>query len=421
MCETPWKTLERQLMKLRTRGLVVAVAIATAAGAFVAAPSQAASAARTVTIWSGANDAKSDNQSPIIAAWAKSQGITINTVYKKNVRDEFIKAVPDGKGPDLMVGAHDWTGQLVGAGVVAPVALGSLSSKFSAATRSGFTVSGKLYGMPIFSENIALIWNKRDGEDPAGKSFMDLVNSKNGLAITRDLTSGDPYHWSSIASSYGLTLFNRDKSGWTTTLGYGGAGSDAYANFLAGDAKKIIRPADGWDQSACTLQKGAYIISGPWMYNHGQDTISGCSAKPLKASEMGIAPIPSLGGKKVSQFSGVYGYWMSSKVSGQPNAVSVGKVLRYVGSSEFQLALNKAGNNIPVNQDALRLMTDKNLAAFGQAGVNALPMPSYVFMDTVWSKIGSAEAAILAGKYTGTPGDFLRKAVAAAQAAIDTK
>jgi len=320
-----------------------------------------------------------------------------------------------------MVGAHDWTGQLVGAGVVAPVALGGLSNAFSAATKSGFTVNGKLYGMPIYSENIALIWNKRDATDPTGKSFTDLVNSKNGLAITRDLTSGDPYHWSSVASSFGLTLFTRDKSGWTKTLGYGGTGSDAYADFLAGDAKKIIRPADGWDQSACTLQKGAYIISGPWMYNHGQDTISGCSAKALKSSEMGIAPIPSMGGKTVHQFSGVYGYWMSSKVSGQPNAVSVGKVLRYVGSAEFQLALNKAGNNIPVNQSALTQMSDKNLAAFGQAGVNAYPMPAYVFMDTVWSKVGSAEAAILAGKYTGTPGDFLRKAIAAAQAAIDTK
>ncbi|MFM8448262.1 MAG: hypothetical protein ACKN92_08920, partial [Candidatus Nanopelagicaceae bacterium] len=217
------------------------------------------------------------------------------------------------------------------------------------------------------------------------------------------------------------TLFTRDKSGWTSTLGYGGAGADAYANFLAGDAKNIIRPADGWDQSACTLQKGAYIISGPWMYNHGQDTISGCSAKALKASEIGIANIPSAGGKTVHQFSGVYGYWQSSKVAGQPNAVSVGKVLRYVGSAEFQLALNKAGNNIPVNQQALKSMTDKNLAAFGLAGVNAYPMPSFVFMDTVWSKVGSAEAAILAGKYTGTPGDFLRKAIAAAQAAIDTK
>ena len=408
-------------MKLRTRGLAVAVAAAMTAGAFVAAPSFAASNARTVTIWSGAADAKSDNQTPIIAAWAKAQGITINTVYKKNVRDEFIKAVPDGKGPDLMVGAHDWTGQLVGAGVVAPVSLGGLSNSFSSATKSGFTVNGKLYGMPIYSENIALIWNKRDATDPAGKSFSDLVNSTNGLAITRDLTSGDPYHWSSVASSFGLTLFTRDKSGWTTTLGYGGAGSDAYANFLAGDAKKIIRPTDGWDQSACTLQKGAYIISGPWMYNHAQDTISGCSAKPLKASELGIASIPSVGGKTVHQFSGVYGYWQSAKVAGQPNAVSVGKVLRYVGSAEFQLALNKAGNNIPVNAAALNQMTDKNLAAFGKAGVNAYPMPAYVFMDTVWSKVGSAEAAILAGKYTGTPGDFLRKAIAAAQAAIDTK
>jgi len=408
-------------MKLRMRGLAVAVAVATAAGAFVAAPSQAASAARTVTIWSGAADAKSDNQSPIISAWAKTQGITINTVYKKNVRDEFIKATPDGKGPDLLVGAHDWTGQLVGAGVVAPVALGGLSNAFSDATKSGFTVNGKLYGMPIYSENIALIWNKRDSVDPTGKTFAELVASKSGLALTRDLTSGDPYHWSTIASSFGLTLFTRDKSGWTTTLGYGGAGSDAYANFLANDAKNLIRPADGWDQSACTLQKGAYIISGPWMYNHAQDTISGCSAKALKSSELGIANIPSAGGKTVHQFSGVYGYWQSAKVAGQANAVSVGKVLRYVGSSDFQLALNKAGNNIPVNAQALTAMSDKNLAAFGQAGVNAYPMPAYVFMDTVWSKVGSAEAAIIAGKYTGTPGDFLRKAIAAAQAAIDTK
>ena len=114
------------------------------------------------------------------------------------------------------------------------------------------------------------------------------------------------------------------------------------------------------------------------MYNHGQDTISGCSAKALKASEIGIANIPSAGGKTVHQFSGVYGYWMSSKVAGQPNAVSVGKVLRYVGSSAFQLALNKAGNNIPVNQAALNAMSDKNLAAFGKAGVDAYPMPSFV-------------------------------------------
>ena len=250
---------------------------------------------------------------------------------------------------------------------------------------------------------------------------MDLVNSTNGLAITRDLTTGDPYHWSTVASSFGLTLFTRTRSGWTTTLGYGQNGADAYAAFLAGDAKKIIRPTDGWDKLACELQKGDYVISGPWMYNHAQDTISGCTAKPLTKTDIGVAPIPSLGGKPVHQFSGVYGYWLSSKVAGQANAISVGKVLRYVGSAEFQIALNKASNVIPANQDALNQISDPNLAAFGKAGTNAYPMPAYVFMDTVWSKIGSAEAALISGKFTGSPGDFLRKAVAAAQASIDTK
>jgi len=203
-------------MKLRMRGLAVAVAVATAAGAFVAAPSQAASAARTVTIWSGAADAKSDNQTPIIAAWAKAQGITINTVYKKNVRDEFIKAVPDGKGPDLMVGAHDWTGQLVGAGVVAPVALGGLSNSFSSATKSGFTVNGKLYGMPIYSENIRHI-NKKHIYHEVLRVIFDHSTSQHSSPLFSDSKWGSASTYKDICvvssfffscKSSGRILFN---------------------------------------------------------------------------------------------------------------------------------------------------------------------------------------------------------------------
>jgi hypothetical protein len=48
-------------------------------------------------------------------------------------------------------------------------------------------------------------------------------------------------------------------------------------------------------------------------------------------------------------------------------------------------------------------------------------MPSYVFMDTVWDKIGRAEAALISGNYTGSATAFLQKAVAAAQSLIDGK
>ena len=410
------------MIKKRLHAIGVVTVAALAVTGLVLPTANAASASRTVTIMSSAKSAETDKLSPIITAWAKTQGIDIKVVNKDfgAARDEFIKSVPTGKGPDILVGPHDWTGPLVGAGVVVPVTLGSLGNQFSAATKSGFTFGGKLYGVPIYTENIALIWNKRDGSDPTGKSMVDLINSANGLAITRDLTGGDPYHWSSIASSFGLPFYVRDKSGWTQKLGYGGDGSSAYADFLVKYGKKIVRPTDGWDNLACTIQKGAAAISGPWMYNHVQDTISGCTAKPLKKSEIGITNIPSAGGKTVHQFSGAYGYWQSAKVASQPNSISVGKVLRFIAGADFQSAMYAAQGSIPANAAALSRVSDPGLKAFGQAGTNAYPMPSFVFQDAMWTRVGNAEAAIIEGKYTGDAGDFLRKAMASAQAVIDS-
>jgi arabinogalactan oligomer/maltooligosaccharide transport system substrate-binding protein len=409
-------------MKIRNRGIVAAFAtVATAALLSVGvAPVQAAT--QTVTIWSGSKTAADNPINNALVAFGKKNGINVNIVLKPTaMREAFIAAVPTGKGPDLMIGAHDWTGQLVGAGVVAPVTLGAASSKFSVGAKAGLSVKGKLYGVPTWTENIALLWNKRDGVDPKGLTFQQLLDSKSGLAIPHDKVNGDPYHFSSVASSFGNTLFTRTNGDWTKTIGYGGAGAAGYANFLTTEGKKIVRPADGWDKTACALQSGNYVISGPWMYNHGQDTISGCASKALTKAEIGVALIPSAGGSPVHQFSGVYGVWKSVKVAGKANALAVGKVLNYIASAEAQLAFYKAGNVIPANTDAVAKVSDAGLKGFGQAGQGAYPMPSYVFMDTVWDKIGKAEAALLSGNYTGSATAFLQKSVATAQTLIDGK
>jgi arabinogalactan oligomer/maltooligosaccharide transport system substrate-binding protein len=414
--------LERHFMKIRNRGIVAAFAtVATAALLSVGvAPVQAAT--QTVTIWSGAKTAADNPINASLVAFGKKNGINVNIVLKPTgLREAFIAAVPTGKGPDLMIGAHDWTGQLVGAGTVAPVTLGAAAAKFSTGAKAGLSVGGKLYGVPTWTENIALLWNKRDGVDPKGKTFQQLLDSKSGLAIPHDVTKGDPYHFSSIASSFGNTLFTRNNGDWTKTIGYGGAGAAGYANFLATQGKKIIMPADGWDKTACALQSGNYVISGPWMYNHGQDTISGCSSAALTKAQIGVAVIPSLGGSPVHQFSGVYGVWKSVKVAGKANALAVGKVLNYIASADAQLGFYKAGNVIPANTDALAKVSDAGLKGFGVAGQGAYAMPSYVFMDTVWDKIGRAEAALISGNYTGSATAFLQKAVAAAQSLIDGK
>jgi arabinogalactan oligomer/maltooligosaccharide transport system substrate-binding protein len=406
-------------MKIRKSSIAAAIAVATGAALLTTgiAPASAADA-KTVTIWTGSKTAAENPITTALVAFGKKNGLTVNVVAKPtNLRDNFISAVPTGKGPDLMIGAHDWTGQLVGAGVVAPVSLGASAKKFSSAVQSGFQVNGKLYGVPTWTENIALLWNKRDSKDPKGMTFEQLLDA--GLSITHDTVKGDPYHFSSIASSFGLTLFERNNGSWTKDLGYDSAQAGAYTKWLTTSGKKIKRPTDGWDQKACALQKGDYVISGPWMYNHGQDTISGCSAKALTKAEIGVTVIPSAGGQTVHQFSGVYGVWKSVKVAKQANALAVGKVLAYIATGEAQLAFYKKANTIPANTDALAKVTDAGLKGFGVAGQNAYPMPSFVFMDTVWDKVGRAEAAVLSGKFTGDSATFFKKAIGTAQAVVN--
>ena len=141
----------------------------------------------------------------------------------------------------------------------------------------------------------------------------------------------------------------------------------------------------------------------------------------MDMSDVGITTFPSAGGKTPHQFSGQYGYWQSVKVAGSKNSTNVGKVLRYIGSADFQAQFaNVSGaERIPANKDALADLNNKQLAAFGAAGQNAWPMPSYPFMDSVWSKIGAAEKALLEGTATGGTAGYFDKAMKALQTTID--
>ncbi|WP_296632517.1 extracellular solute-binding protein [Rhodoluna sp.] len=388
-------------MKITKRGIVAAVASAALLLTGVATvPAQAATAAKTVTIWSGAETIAGNPIHKTLQAFAKKSGLTINIVLKPGagvLRQALISAIPTGKGPDLAIGAHDWTGQLVAAGLVAPVSLGAENKNFSAAIKSGFTVGGKLYGVPTWTENIALYWNKSKAPSPVGKSLQSLIDSTNGFSTNFTKDGGDPYHFSSFASSFGLTLFTRDGAEWTKNIGYDEAGADKYVAWLKANGSKLIMPANGWDDMACNVQKGRYVISGPWLIGHISDKISGCSASPITREEIGVTNIPSAGGKTVHQFSGVYGVWKSVKVAKKSNAIAVGQVLAYLASPTAQLAFYTDAKNIPASQAAVAKVTDPLLKAFGIAGKNAYPMPSYSFMDTVWDKVGKAEAGVAFG------------------------
>src|SRR5690554_6099429 len=106
-----------------------------------------------------------ENREPAVAAAAEKfeaeTGAMVSLVIKNfaDIRTDFIAQAPTGEGPDIIVGAHDWTGALVTAGVVETVDLGDKSSEFEQVALDAFTYDGQLYGLPYALEAIALVQN----------------------------------------------------------------------------------------------------------------------------------------------------------------------------------------------------------------------------------------------------------------------
>ena len=139
------------------------------------------------------------------------------------LREQFILAAPTGDGPDIVVGAHDWIGELSTNGVLEP-----LRSPTRTSSRrwpiEAFTYDGTLYGVPYAVENIALIRNT-DLVPEAPATFEEMVQiatdykaqypddpTQLGIAVQVG-AEGDPYHFQPILSAFGGYMLGQNEDG----------------------------------------------------------------------------------------------------------------------------------------------------------------------------------------------------------------
>lgn len=390
-------------MKIRKAGLLVAAALsASALVAGSVAPAYAVDE-NTVTIWT--DKQRGEAVKPTLTKFATKNGLTIKIVEKEfgTLRDAVIAAIPQGTGPDIVIGPHDWTGEFVAAGVVSTVNLGANNSKLNKGAKAGFASAGKQYGVPMYTENIAIVRNVKKAPK-AAKTWAELTKG-GALQIQSWDPNGDAYHFQAVLSSFGISEYTRDSAGaWTKKVNLGGANGDAYAKFLATLGKQINGPKRTWDQLRCDLadpkSKVKFWLSGPWAISNLTELPTACKGMELKESDIAIDLIPSAGGKTVSQFMGVNGAYLSVKVAAQENAVAVGKVLTYLGTAPAQLEVFSEKGYTPANTQALAgaAAVDKFVKGFGAAGKNAVPMPAFAFQSSVFDKLGQTERNIILGK-----------------------
>ena len=336
------------------------------------------------------------------------------TLVKKNFADiqaDFTSQVPTGKGPDITIGAHDWLGNLIQNGVVAPIELGDKAADFETVALQAFTNQGQVYGVPYAIENIALIRNTElAAEAPAtwddalaagkaaGKKYPFLIQVGE---------TGDPYTMYPFQTSFGAPVFTQNEDGsYSSELAMGGAEGEKFAQWLADQGKAgTLDTAITYDIAVDAFAKGKspFIVGGPWMLEKFKD---------LKLS---IDAIPSAGGQPASPFVGVQGFFISAQ---SKNAIVANDFLtNYIATTDVQYAMYEAGQRTPALKTAAeKAASDTLTAGFAAVAANAVPMPSIPEMAAVWTYWGVTEANIISGKQKPAAG--WQKMIADIQAKI---
>jgi maltose/maltodextrin transport system substrate-binding protein/arabinogalactan oligomer/maltooligosaccharide transport system substrate-binding protein len=348
-----------------------------------------------------------DTRTPVLtqlgAAYEAETGVKVTVVeYAWNdLKDNYITKTQAGEGPDILIGGHDWVGELVANGLVAPIDLGSKAADFSGASLQAFTVGDSLYGLPYAQENIALIYDK-DVVPVPPRTWDEL------LAICRSVydpdipyyglifqnTASNFYQFYPFISAAGGYIFGYNDDGTYNPCDVGIANEGAIfgANLYKSMTDEGILPTGvDWDTLNALVagKHAAMIITGPWMvnaiseagYNYGITTI------PAVKGPTGAYSVPNV-------FMGLQGFFLSS--FSENKTIATDFLVNYIATEDAMKELVAQGNRNPTYLPVVKYAS-ADTQAFGQQAAFGLAMPSIPAMNSVWAEGGNAIDLINSG------------------------
>ncbi len=340
-------------------------------------------------------------------AFGEANGITVGVQAIVNTRSDFITANQAGNGPDVLVGAHDWIGQLVSNGAIDPLQLDT--SGYAEKAVSAVTYAGQLYGVPYGVESLVLYcnteivgdtqWASIDDAIAAGQAAKDAGTVDSALNVPQGI-QGDPYNMQPYYTSAGGYLFGKTADGSYNPddLGVGTPAGVAAAAKIAELGEKgtgVFSTAITGDNAISLFAEGkaGCLSSGPWAL---KDVETGLAGK------FNIQPIPGFAGMGPAQpFMGAQAFYVASagKNKSFAQAFVTGNTPGALNTAETMTTLYE-GANLPPAMTSVRdvaAAADPNIGIFGAAADAAEPMPAIPAMDQVWTPLGQAYAAVIGG------------------------
>ena len=353
-----------------------------------------------LVIW--ADQKKADSLKEIAKSWGQEQGITVAIqIVANDLQPAFITANQAGNGPDIVMGAHDWIGNLVQNSAIRPVVLSpEAEANYSDIALKAVTYDGQIYGTPYAVECLGLFVNKALTQVTEPATIEEMVEA--GTAAGTELIlsqavdeKGDAYNMEPIYTAAGGYLFGKNPDGSYNSkdLGIGKEGSIRAAEKIGqlgkqGVLRKSVTAAN--HISLFTNAKAPYLISGPWAL-----------ADIKKAGiDYQLTRIPGFGdieGSQARPFAGVNCFYVAS--NGKNKAFAETFVADAAKDMTFAASMFPSNELPPAQKDlAEKLRTEQpDMVTFADMSAQADPMPAIPAMSSVWEPFGRAQANIVAG------------------------
>ncbi|MDR0435331.1 MAG: extracellular solute-binding protein [Propionibacteriaceae bacterium] len=352
-----------------------------------------------LVIWADANRTAA-LEAPL-KAWADANGIkAVVYTIATDLQANFVTANQAQNGPDIVIGAQDWTGKLVQNSAIVPVQISATGVAQSAIEAVSY--GGQTYGAPYAIETLGLFANNTLTNVPAPATIEDMIAAaqaggsagvaENPLCLQVG-TTGDAYHMQPFFTSGGGYIFgtNADGSYNTKDVGVGSEGGIAAAKKIAElGASGVLKTSIDGSNSTSLFNEGkcAYLVSGPWALAAMRDANVDFALSQIPGfAGMGPA-VPPLG---------VQAFFVASNAKNPAYAQQF--LTDLLKDTTITKAMNSVDARIPV-QDALATelqSSDPVLMQFLDFAEHAAAMPNIPAMDAVWGPLGNAEASVVGG------------------------
>lgn len=330
-----------------------------------------------------------DTRAPV--AWQMGEAFTaefgipviVQELAFGDIRDQLGVAGPAGEGPDILIGAHDWLGELVADGLIEPILLGEKGSDFFEVALDSFSWGDDLYAVPYAIESIGLIYNKGLVPSPPATftgmvDIIKVVNDKRKEQYGFLLPQPDPYHTFPFLSATGGYVFGTDEEGILNPLdiGLNDTGAVTGLQLLNQLIKDGLMPG-GVDYTTMTslFNDGrlGMMVTGPW-------ALSDIRAAGI---DYGVSSLPRIEGQIPKPFVGVQGFMISAFSENKMLAQAF--LTEYIATEEAMLELFTRGLRPPAYIPAAQVAAeDPDIAGILASAADGMPMPNIPEMAAVW-------------------------------------